>query len=220
MNGYSDEERDRRYAVMRDRKKQLETQYGILWIAVFLAHALMLYIGLDNSRGTTAFVIATSFLTASTVCQFCGLYRKERRETIIGAGAAAVSYVCGMFSVPSAVMLTYILSILPMAGVIAWTMRVHKKWEDLSEQEGFPLFKVSLNQTGQRAKTAEQITKRAAIAEGVRSDASPNAGDMQDLLDTGAQAAAAELTGYHDRSRHVSGVQSQRTISSGDMDEI
>ena len=72
----------------------------------------------------------------------------------------------------------------------------------------------------QKAKTAERVTKRAAIAEGVRSDAAPNAGDIQDLLDTGAQAAAAELSGYHDRSRHTVNVQSQKKYSSGDMDEI
>ena len=50
----------------------------------------------------------------------------------------------------------------------------------------------------------------------------PDAGEMSDLLDEAGDVpvAAAELSGYHDRSRHGIIVESGRTVDNGNMDEL
>lgn len=219
MGAYNEEEQARRYSILHDRKKKLETFYNILYIITFVSDLIFTKFGVSQTGGRGMYFLYIG-LFGAMVLQFLGIYNKHFRFTLCSLLPLAAAYIIGMSDAVQSGMLQYVLSIIPAAAVTCWALWLQKQWEALSQEEGFPHFKIDLNRTNQKAKTAERVTKRAAIAEGVRSDAAPNAGDMQDLLDTGAQAAAAELTGYHERSRHVSGVQTQRTISSGDMDEI
>ena len=112
----------------------------------------------------------------------------------------------------------FTLSAIPIL-IICLTMR---KWVSLSKEEGFPLFDISFDEREKRAAQMERITKHVAIETGKRRTAVPDAGEMSDLLDAAGDVpvATAELSGYHDRSRHGSIVESGRTVENGNMDEL
>lgn len=216
---FNDAERDRRYGVLREKKQRCELFYNIAWIATAVVDVLLIG-GAANAGGGTASYIAVCFGIAMAVLHFLSLYLKRWRYTFFALIALAGTAACGLAGAASVNRVTFLLSAIPAVIVSVLTLWIHKQWDFLREQEGFPHFKAELNETNARAKKAESIIKVHAVAEGARAEAAPNAGDMQDLLDTGAQAAAAELSAYHDRSRHTVNVQTQKKYSSGDMDEI
>lgn len=218
-NLYTDEQQEQRYAHLRDKKKKTETMFAVFWILTALCDALCLMMAMNFTVGTGQYLVIL-FDIVLAVLQFLGLYLRIGRFTLSSFLPMAAGYICGLSAASHNGTLNFALSIIPIAAVTGWGLWLQKQWAFLKEQEGFPTFKIDRNQTQQRAKNAERITKLASIAEGARTEASPNAGEMKDLLDTGAQAAASELSGYHDRSRHVSGVQTAKQYTSGDMDEI
>lgn len=219
QNALNDEQQAQRYAQLRDKKKRTELFFTILWILTAIGDAIYLLLGL-HSVGSVGLYLFSLFWIALVILQFLGLYHKNGSFIKIVPAAIAASYVCGIVGAAAEERINFALSVLPIAAVTGWGIWVQKQWDYLEAQAGFPHFRIDLNQMQQRAKSAERITKYVSVSEGVRSEASPNADGMQDLLDNSAQAAAAELSGYHDRSRHVSGVQNARQYTSGDMDEL
>ena len=110
------------------------------------------------------------------------------------------------------------VAIVPI--VLCWLSM--QKWEELSMEEGFPQFDIGFDERAKRAAQMERITKHTAIENGQRRTAAPDADAMSDLLDEAGDIpiATAELTEYHDRSRHGRIEESGKAVEYGNMDEL
>ncbi|MBR5372992.1 MAG: hypothetical protein IK130_12360 [Oscillospiraceae bacterium] len=148
---------------------------------------------------------------AICVTVLLGVHARKTRTVLIGLILSPVRVVLEPLRF-------FTLAVIPIV-VCFLSMR---KWDALSKEDGFPQFDISFDERKKRAAQMERITKHMAIETGKRRTAAPDAGEMSDLLDTAGDTpvAAAELSGYHDRSRHGQITESGRNVAFGDMDEL
>lgn len=215
-NLLTDEVRREQYAIHRAQRIRYEKTFNLCaWILLFLALGeLVSTVLLTTFSATWGYsgspLIGILVSAAALAAAFTGIYRRNR--VLI----AAAIVVCALRQ------LLGISFLIPAIPLLAVSLVTAQKWYQLSKHDGFPRFDIDYAERESRAEKQARITKHVAIETGKRQLAAPNAGEMSDLLDIGGDVpvAAAELSGYHDRSRHGADITRGRAYSSGDMDEM
>ena len=214
---FDDEVRREHYAVCRARRIACEKRFN-------LCGGVMVFIIIGDIMGTMFSGILEKMtdvnpcpvwllplsLTVYALMLF-GTFSRKMLPVLVGVLLSIVRIALGPVTF-------FTLAFLPIT-VMALTMRT---WVSLSKEEGFPLFDISFDERKKRAVQMERITKHVAIETGKRRTAAPDAGEMSDLLDTAGDTpvAAAELSGYHDRSRHGRITESGKAVEYGNMDDL
>ena len=208
--------RREQYAIHRAQRIRYEKIFNLCaWILLFLAVGeLVSTVLLSVFSATWGYsgspLLGAPVSAAALALAFTGIYRRNR---LMIASAIVVSMLRMLFGI------SFLLFTVPLLAV---TLVMAQKWEQLSRHDGFPRFDIDYGERYSRAEKQARITKHVAIETGTRRLAAPNAGEMADLLDSSGDVpvATAELSGYHDRSRHGADITRGKTYSSGDMDEM
>lgn len=208
---YTDEERDRRNARLRAKKKHLDGMFDVLgWV---------LYILLGFVVVTDIFMGFLDSITDSVrpflggVCNlgigFGAVYALHRREM-----RATVFWM--IVSIPLGILANYLGAWMRPFVIVAEVyeavlLPLQREWQRLSQEDGFPLFDVSYNDRALAQKAQEKVMQKRAIAAaeqsrkegGVFVENADGQGDMLDILDDNGMARIIpeKLTGYQDRLR-------------------
>ena len=213
----TDEVRRERYGVLRAQRIKCEKRFSLsgallafVTAADIIGSILFSTFGLITTVGAEMLACLPLSL-AVYVLMFAGITKRSMMPLLIGAllSAVRVALCPASFFLPT--FFPLLIAILTM-----------RKWDALSKEEGFPKFDISFDEREKRAAQMERITKHAAIETGKRRTAAPDADAMSDLLDTEGDVpvATAELSGYHERSRHGRIVESGKAVEYGNMDDL
>lgn len=216
----TDEERERRYAELRKKKKWSD----ILIAFPVLAGVILFIAGVFAVPGVLGDIAMGGSILELPV-MMCPL--------IASAAAAACAFSRRikliLFAIPAVVLLDLISGgstcfiLVPMLLIGTVGAYIHGK---LEEEEGFPLFQIPLSEQSERQRTAEKRTRIRAEKAGTRRVAGDDVhGEMGDLLDD-AENVPVQITalkGYYDRSADAQGAFSDPQNAAGtygQMDEL
>lgn len=215
-NLLTDEVRRERYAVCRARRIRCDKTFN-------LCVSMLAFIVLLDIAASIAFSVAGKmwdvdnrmllglpFSLAIYIAELFGIYKRNHFITLV---VLLITPIRVFFQ----------LSVFAMAAIPFFIAELTmKKWEGLRKEDGFPKFDIDYAERESRAAKQAAITKHVAIETGKRRLAAQNADEMSDLLDEQGDipVASAELSGYHDRSRHGKIGEQSRTLLHGGMDDL
>lgn len=166
---YTDAEREQRYDILRRRKKYLTMGFnGIVIAEVVFAYFLG---GSAGIGGMTGEVLDAFLMLAGPVLIILTAYLKKWKIAAVVCLAALISIMTGL-SVNSGVTLVFGAALLPLCII----------WEKLSQEEGFPLFRIEYRELQEREKAREKQTFYRAASAGVR-NAAANPDDLSQMGD-------------------------------------
>ncbi len=205
-----DETRLAHYDKCRIKKKRYERVLDVcMWIAIlFGAMAVIPTLFVDGLlNGIFIGDIPTFFgaLLCTAVILFA-IYAIYLRKPVITAIAGIVTlYFAPLVSVAT------LVCIAP-----------HILLAKLSQEEGWPLFDISIGEYQQREKNTEKIMQHRAVGLGARAATAPVAGDaeMHDILDETPDTVFVNPAGYHDRFRDAVPEDRVNSFTPGVMDTL
>ena len=200
---YTDEAREKRYFVLRRKKKTYETCFGIC-VGIYALIMISELIGGVASRGMAIglgvnqiaridrYHLVPNFLVLAV--GLCGILFRKWIPAVIGAA--------GLICLAAAELMTplYIglFGVIPL-GVTVWA---GMGWSALKKEEGFPRFQIDLEEYEAQRKAQVSFMQQRALRQGVRTAQQaldPDA-EMHDLAEeAGPDALPAMLQGYHAR---------------------
>lgn len=190
-----DKLREERYARNRLIRNRLDHTFDIsMWVTILVS---LLPVVNAVIYGVAALFTAQVGELFKAVCTLVGcaatilaIYQKKVRFGIIMLGVVLLMVVCGG-------------SVLIHIPILLFVLCVSYRWEQLSQEEGFPLFDISYREREQRQKLQEQYAKERALQSGARVASPEQQSDMHDLLDAEKDTPifSAELKGYYERNR-------------------
>ena len=216
----TDDERERRYAELRKKKKISDILVAVpilTGIVIFILALLGLPLTFaDIAMGTSVLALFLNLcpMISAAAAAFSAFSRKARLILAALAGIVLLDLI-----VRSS------LSLLLIPGLILALIGAHIH-EKLEQEEGFPLFRIPFSELEQRRQTAEKKTRIRAELAGTRRVADSEVhGSMGDLLDDAENVPVqiSALRGYHDRSEGAQGVFSAPAADVGEygkMDEL
>ncbi len=189
---FDDTARLERYDRLRRKKKICEKVFDLgLW-AIVIAGMLGMFVQVRSSGGFIGELFGMIFTIAAYAAGVLALYMKRWKITLGILIAAILLTVMGVFGTGILIML--MLVILPFDFI----------WEKLEQEEGFPLFEISIHEQNKEMHRYIGQMEHRAVESGARvmqNDAPDNR--MHDLLDAGSdpESLPAALHGYHDRTQ-------------------
>ena len=217
----TDEERERRYAELRKKKKWSDILCGIpilIGVFIFLSGVFaLLSTFMDVAMGGSILAVLRMLcpLIASGTAVACIFSRRMKLVLVAFAAVAVMDVISG-----SSVSLIMIPAMIP--GIIGVYI-----WSKLEEEEGFPLFRIPLDEIRERQQNAEKRSRYRAEQIGTRRAADGEIrGGMGDLLDASEDVPVqtSVLQGYFERSANAQGEfsipQSEAAGEYGKMDEL
>ncbi len=210
---YTDEALEARYARNR-KKKRLYELVSLLLFLMWLACALFVMlpdviIGVlsvvanimsllttgELDSDMTNFIVTALVELATALPTGYVIYRKRSRYALI---LSAVLFVL-MLTTRYYAFVSFQLFLNIMAFIL------HRCWETLAQEEGYPLFAISYQEQQEKQQAAERLAKKQAIKaaqdacaeQPVSNAAAENV--MPDLLDPQTVNIPSDLAGYHDR---------------------
>lgn len=220
---YTDKERTERYDKLHIKKKRYERIYGIAMI-------LSIFTGLtavSDANNLAAFIpypMQIVIAIAEALAVILSIYKHDLRISLPTTAFAALLWVSTQQKRASFVMTSlpfnnYLVLALTMLVVCA----IDFEWKKLSQEEGFPLFEITMTEYEAREKNAEKYARARAEAAGSQQCSLTQPADMNDLLDRHEQPAlSAKLTGYRSLVQdHAAAPQTKRVSrNAGAMDEL
>ena len=216
----TDDERERRYAELRKKKKCSD-----ILVAIPIMTGIVLFIAAVFSLPTTFADIATGTSVIALFLNLCPMI------------SAAVAAFCAfsrstkmiLLAVPAVILIDLIsggsMSLLLVPGLICALIGAYI-FGKLEQEEGFPLFRIPFSELQERRQNAEKKTRFRAEQAGTRRVADSEVhGAMGDLLDEAEDVPVqiSALQGYFDRSEGAQGVFSAPAGEAGEygkMDEL
>ena len=203
---YTDEERNHRYDILRGKKKKLE----LLRIVAFWGLIISIALGTgcsDFSSDLPAYIMVFG-AAAGAVAAYI-------RNPYIAAAVIPVliltACIAGSFSV--------LLPVLFLAG----TVYLGLEWKKLSQEDGFPEFKILLGEYKERERLHANMAENRAVAAGTRTEEIPDNNDgMHDLLDAGhdTRTVNAKLTAYWERGQFAQAYETEQEDYHSKMKEL
>ena len=149
QDSYLDEEKKRRYDVLRTRKNRCEMFYDRCMIGALAATVLesaFNYFFMFRALGSGVLlpVICFNLDIGLRICEFLGLFRRRRILTVCAGIPVALS-----MSLPrifSSLPKTMYPGTLVVLIALLWTQL---QWEQLAKEEGFPNFELDLREVEQ-----------------------------------------------------------------------
>ncbi|MBQ9907476.1 MAG: hypothetical protein IJM46_11980 [Oscillospiraceae bacterium] len=201
---YTDKAREKRYFVLRKKKKTYETCFGIC-VGIYALIMITELIGGVASRGMAIglgvnqiarigrYHLAANFLVLAV--GLCGILFRKWIPAAIGAAGLIFLAAAGWMT-PFCIGL---IGLIPLC-VTVWA---GLGWSKLQQEEGFPRFQIDLEEYESQRKAQISFMQQRALRQGVRTAAQvldPDA-EMHDLAEqAGPDALPAMLQGYHARS--------------------
>ncbi len=211
MASYMDDEtRLAHYDKCRIKKNRYEHTLDIcMWIAILFSAMTVipeLFVnGLLNGIfiGDIPVFLGALLCTAAVLFAIYAIYL--RKPVITAIAGVAVFYFDPLVGI------TTLVCVVP-----------HILLAKLSQEEGWPLFDISIGEYQQREKNTEKIMQHRAVELGARLVTDPVEGDaeMHDILDERADTVFVRPTGYHDRSRDAVPEDRVSSFTPGVMDTL
>lgn len=200
---YTDEERAKRYDVLRPRKRALE----ILRVICFWGILIMTVFGITGFDENIPAII-------SVICAVSGAVSAYTRNAYLAAVPIPVCILLACISGSFVVLLPVLL--------YAATVYLGIQWKKLSQEEGFPDFKIPLSEFRSREELHTAKAEVRAIAAGTRLAETKTDDDMHDLLDAGheTQAIAGKLSAYRERGQFAQAYETEREDILPEMKEL
>lgn len=216
----TDEERERRYAKLRKKKKVCEFLFAVpilTGIVLFIAGLFSLPgVFADIMMGSSVLLLFVMlFPLASSAAAIFGAFSRNLRIIAVTSAAIVLMDILSQNT----------LSIPLIPGMICAAIGA-VLWSKLEEEEGFPLFRIPFSELEERNQTAEKKIRARAEAAGVRRTADERIrGEMGDLLDEAENVPVqiSALRGYHERGEGSQSVFSAPMNDAGEygkMDEL
>ena len=198
----TDDERERRYIVLRKKKRRCDFLCGIpALIAISFAVVLVLSIiyairDIMTGSGYGTLLQMLLSLIAAGVTAYTA-YTRHLKYILAAGGVLLFLGIISANAVPF-----FMVVLLCPAALGAYF------WGQLEEEEGFPLFRISYEEMSERKRNAEKKTRVRAELSGSRRPAGAAVHSaMGDLLDDreNTPVLTAALHGYHERSGQAVG---------------
>lgn len=226
----SDEERESRYFKLRNRKKKYDRYYDKLMIFAIISLLVDIAAEFDSGilygitiGGGILTVLRTAAGLAGAVMGVAAVYQKRPRFTLltilVNAAGLALFLKDNQIGILNAVVSALrVVRIL----LLAFMVRLDVKWNELSQEEGFPHFCITYKELSDRSKRLDRHARIRAVEAGTRHVRTKGDDSMGDLLDE-TQDTPVSISvplSYHERSRDSQGHENVPNQTVGEMDEL
>ncbi|MDD5946929.1 MAG: hypothetical protein PUC41_03925 [Oscillospiraceae bacterium] len=205
-----DQTRIAHYDKCRIKKKRNERVLDVcMWVAIICGAVTVIPTLFVNGLLNGIFIgDIPTFLRAllTTAIVLFSIYAIYLRKPVITAIAALAS-----FFVDPLVFIATLVSIVPHIGL-----------QKLSQEEGWPLFDISIREYQQREKNTEKIIQHRAMELGARrvTDSAEGDAEMNDILNDTSDTVLIPPAGYHDRFRDAVPEDRIHSFQPGVMDTL
>lgn len=200
---FTDDERRVRYERLRKKKRMLD----IMRVICFWGILVITLLALSSANSTIAGIVGM-------ILAGLGMIAAYLRDARIAAGLIPVSIVAACLTGALPLTLPVLLDGLCIYFSTAWSK--------LSQEDGFPDFRISLSEYKQREELRGRSADERAVETGVRVAEIQTDSGMHDLLDAGrdAPAVAGKLQAYRERGQFAQPYETEQEDILPEMKEL